>query len=62
MCHYLCQGQVERGVKQALAAEFREMEEGRMGTQLPGEQEAAPHPNLEVIKETEWWPLALGCC
>lgn len=28
-----------------------ELEKGRVGTQLPGEQEAALYPNLEAAKE-----------
>lgn len=53
-CHYLCHSPVEQdepGACCSIQICSGELEKGRVGTQLPGDQEAAPYPNLEAAKE-----------
>lgn len=53
-CHYLCHGPVEQDEPGACCSVqicSGELEKGRVGTQLSGDQEAAPYPNLEAAKE-----------
>lgn len=54
--HYLCHTPVEQDKTGTCRIDqicSGELEKGRVGTQLPGEQEAAPYRNLEAAKERE---------
>lgn len=63
-CHCLCHALVEQDKMGACCRSVRfcsgETKKGRVGTHLPGEQEAAPYPNLEAAKEKGTvWPCHL---